>query len=70
MLAKPRRLLSYARNTLGLARIVAITAPNNDPSRRVLEKLGFELERSVQLEAGGEQLLLYANAACRRVPRK
>ncbi|HTD10901.1 MAG TPA: GNAT family N-acetyltransferase [Steroidobacteraceae bacterium] len=63
-------VLSYARNTLGLARIVAITAPNNDPSRKVLEKLGFELERSVQLEADGEHLLLYANAAYRQVPGK
>jgi RimJ/RimL family protein N-acetyltransferase len=60
--------LSYARNRLGLARIVAITVRNNHASRRVLEKLGFELERSVHLEAGGEQLLLYANAACRQVP--
>jgi RimJ/RimL family protein N-acetyltransferase len=56
-------VLSYARNRLGLARIVAITARNNDASRRVLEKLGFELERSVQIETGGEELLLYANAA-------
>jgi RimJ/RimL family protein N-acetyltransferase len=55
-------VLSYARNTLGLARIVAITAPNNDASRRVLEALGFELERSLHLEVGGEELLLYANA--------
>jgi RimJ/RimL family protein N-acetyltransferase len=54
-------VLSYARNTLGLARVVAITAPHNGASRRVLGKLGFELERSVHLEAGGEELLLYAN---------
>jgi RimJ/RimL family protein N-acetyltransferase len=61
-------VLSYARDRLGLARIVAITALNNDPSRRVLEKLGFELERSVRLEAGGEELLLYGSAAIGRAP--
>jgi len=55
-------VLSYARNKLGLARIVAITARNNEASRRVLEALGFELERSVHLEVGGEELLMYANA--------
>jgi RimJ/RimL family protein N-acetyltransferase len=56
-------VLSDARNRLGLARIVAITTRSNDASRRVLVKLGFELERSVRLEAGGEALLLYASAA-------
>jgi len=56
-------VLSYARNWLGLSRIVAITTPNNDASRRLLEKLGFELERSVHPDAGNEGLLLYANAA-------
>src|ERR1035438_7035607 len=50
-------VLSYARNSLSLTRIVAITAPNNDASRRVLEKLGFELECSVHLEAAGEELV-------------
>lgn len=56
-------VLSDARNRLGLARIVAITTRNNDASRRVLEKLGFELERAVHLEAGGEELLLYGSTA-------
>jgi RimJ/RimL family protein N-acetyltransferase len=54
-------VLSYARHTLGLGRILAITTPDNDPSRRLLEKLGFELERSVHLDPGSEALLLYAN---------
>ena len=55
-------ILSYARNTLGLVRIVAITGPNNGASRRLLEMLGFELERTIYHGAGGEELLLYANA--------
>jgi RimJ/RimL family protein N-acetyltransferase len=56
-------VITYARSRLGLSRIVAITTRNNGASRRLLEKIGFELERSVQLEAGDEELLLYANAA-------
>ena len=56
-------VLSYARNSLRLSRIVAITTPNNDASRRLLERVGFELERSVRLGADDEELLLYANAA-------
>jgi RimJ/RimL family protein N-acetyltransferase len=55
-------VLSYARNTLGLVRIVAITGRSNGASRRLLEKLKFELERSIHFGADGEELLLYANA--------
>jgi RimJ/RimL family protein N-acetyltransferase len=54
-------VMSCAWNELGLNRIIAIIARKNDASRRVLEKLGFEFERSVHLESGGEELLLYAN---------
>lgn len=53
-------VMSYAGSVLGLARIVAIVARHNEASRRVLEKLGFTFERLVQLETGGEELLLYA----------
>jgi RimJ/RimL family protein N-acetyltransferase len=55
-------VLSYARHTLGLARIVAITTFSNDASRRLLERLGFSLERPVRLEPDVEELLLYAKA--------
>ncbi|GAC1692507.1 MAG: GNAT family N-acetyltransferase [Steroidobacteraceae bacterium] len=54
-------VLRHARDSLGLGRIVAVTAPHNGASRRVLERLGFALERTVRLEAGGEELLLYAS---------
>jgi RimJ/RimL family protein N-acetyltransferase len=56
-------VLSYARDTLGLTRIVAITGRSNEASRRLLEKLGFELERTIQFGTDGEELLLYSNAA-------
>jgi ribosomal-protein-alanine N-acetyltransferase len=34
-------LLEHAFGTLGLPRVVAVTYPENQPSQRVLEKLGF-----------------------------
>lgn len=34
-------LLDHAFRTLGLPRVVAVTYPENRPSQRVLEKLGF-----------------------------
>ena len=49
-------VLSYANRTLGLSRIVAITSPDNVPSGKLLEKLGFLCEGLVRLK-------LYAAAA-------
>jgi RimJ/RimL family protein N-acetyltransferase len=56
-------VMSYGWNVLGLGRIVAVISRTNDASRRVVEKLGFTFERTVHLEIGGEELLLYAAAA-------
>jgi RimJ/RimL family protein N-acetyltransferase len=53
--------MSYARTTLGLGRIVAIVSPDNHPSAKLLEKLGFHFERMV--DSGGDDLSLYASAA-------
>jgi RimJ/RimL family protein N-acetyltransferase len=53
-------VLSYARSKLGLARVIAITSRKNDASRRVLEGLGFGLERLVRVGADSEELLLFA----------
>jgi [ribosomal protein S5]-alanine N-acetyltransferase len=52
-------VLHYARDTLGLASLVAIVAPGNAPSRALLEGLGFEHERMVQLTPEAEHLCLY-----------
>jgi RimJ/RimL family protein N-acetyltransferase len=54
-------VISYARSHLRLARIVAITSFSNDASRRVLERLGFRLERAIRLEPTAEEVLLYAH---------
>jgi len=53
-------VMDFARNTLGLTRLVAIVAPGNAPSRALLEGLGFEHESMVQLTPEAESLCLYS----------
>jgi RimJ/RimL family protein N-acetyltransferase len=52
--------MRHARTTLGLGRIVAITTRDNEPSMRLLGKLGFRFERMV--EFGSEELRLFGSA--------
>jgi ribosomal-protein-alanine N-acetyltransferase len=42
-----RALLDYAFTTIGLARVVAVVNPENQQSRRLIEKLGMQLEKQV-----------------------
>jgi RimJ/RimL family protein N-acetyltransferase len=56
-------VLAYGRNTLGLGRIVAITAPDNHGSIAVLEKIGLRLEGSVKLAEDGADLELFGPPA-------
>jgi RimJ/RimL family protein N-acetyltransferase len=50
-------VVEHASSVLGLAALVGFTRPDNCASRRVLEKLGFDLERT--FVAHGEESLLY-----------
>jgi RimJ/RimL family protein N-acetyltransferase len=50
----------YARDRVGLTRLVAVVQPENQPSIRVLEKLGLRPERTVRLDPKGPDLVLYA----------
>lgn len=50
----------YAFEVLGLERIVAITAPENHASARLLERLGFAYERTIPSQSAGEVSRLYA----------
>ena len=50
----------YAKNSIGLKRIVGITDPDNDGSSRVLEKLGLKFEKMVKLSEDDIELKLYA----------
>jgi [ribosomal protein S5]-alanine N-acetyltransferase len=49
--------LHIGTERLGLRRIVAITAPENRDSIRILERLGFRFERMVHYTADGESRL-------------
>jgi RimJ/RimL family protein N-acetyltransferase len=42
-------VLDYARNVIGLPKVVAITSPTNAGSIAVLEKIGLRFERMIQL---------------------
>lgn len=51
----------YGRQSLGLERIIAITAPENHGSCRLLEKLGFSLEGTIRLTDASPEVRLYAS---------
>ncbi len=52
-------ILEHGRTRLGIARIVAILAPDNVASAKLLCKLGFEFENSFQKEPNLDKLNLY-----------
>jgi RimJ/RimL family protein N-acetyltransferase len=54
-----RAVKNYARDVIGLKRIVAITDPANEGSIRVLEKIGLRFERRVRLSADDIELNLF-----------
>jgi [ribosomal protein S5]-alanine N-acetyltransferase len=49
----------YGRDALGIQRIVAITAPDNTASIRVLEKLGLRFESMIKLSDSESELRLF-----------
>jgi ribosomal-protein-alanine N-acetyltransferase len=58
-LESARAVMRHARETLRLGRILAITTRDNEPSMRLLGKLGFRPEGIVNL--GGEDLRLFVS---------
>jgi ribosomal-protein-alanine N-acetyltransferase len=44
-----RAVMRYGQEVLGLGRIVAITAPDNHASIKLLRRLGLEFERNIRL---------------------
>ena len=58
-LESARAVMRHAREVLGLGRILAITTMDNEPSIRLLGKLGFRPEGIVNL--GGEDLRLFVS---------
>jgi RimJ/RimL family protein N-acetyltransferase len=57
-------VMSYGKSVLGLSRIVAVTSPGNDPSVRLLEKLGFRFERMVRLSEDSAEVQLFGAQTC------
>lgn len=57
-----RAVLAYARDHLGLARVVAITSPGNEASNKVLTRAGMQFEKMVRLTPDDTGTRLYAIA--------
>jgi RimJ/RimL family protein N-acetyltransferase len=63
--------LSWGLNSLALQRIVALTAPDNRGSIRILERIGLHFERIVQYSAGHDsRLFVLDNGPAARPPRE
>jgi RimJ/RimL family protein N-acetyltransferase len=54
-----RAVLDYAKNVLGLPRVVAITAPDNVSSGNLLEKLGLRFEKMIHVPGYGTESRLF-----------
>jgi len=53
------KLKNMALNEFGLSEIIAITTKDNIASHKLLEKLGFNLNRTTKLPKDDDELLLY-----------
>jgi ribosomal-protein-alanine N-acetyltransferase len=56
-------VMAYAREKLGLGRIVAIVDAGNQGSIRLLEKIGFEYDRVIRLSDDSPEVKLFASEA-------
>jgi len=52
-------VMNYAREVLGLTRIVAITSPDNEASAKLLGKIGLRFERMIKLSEAAEEVKLF-----------
>ena len=52
--------LAFAKNTLHLPNILAITVPHNQASISLLEKIGLKYQQTIDHADTGEKLLLYS----------
>lgn len=53
-------VMKYARETLGIDRILAITTSENKSSARLLGKIGLRFERMIRLTEDAKELKLFA----------
>jgi RimJ/RimL family protein N-acetyltransferase len=54
-------VMALAINTLKLPTILAITLPDNDRSRKLLEKIGLKFSKLFSFPDANEELMLYRN---------
>lgn len=54
-------VMLYAKNTLDLQRIVAITVSYNHNSIQLLERLGLKFEKTLNIPNDPEELMLFGN---------
>ena len=53
-------VLDQARDVFRLTRILAITSLDNDASIKLLEKLGFQFERTMKLSSDADEVRLFS----------
>jgi [ribosomal protein S5]-alanine N-acetyltransferase len=51
--------MQFARETKGLSQLLAVTHPENEPSIRLLQKLGFTFQEMIQFPGDDESLKLF-----------
>jgi RimJ/RimL family protein N-acetyltransferase len=55
-------IMTYARETLGLDHILAITTPDNESSARLLAKIGFRFDRMIRMAPEAQEIRLFTTA--------
>jgi RimJ/RimL family protein N-acetyltransferase len=53
-------VMDHGRKVLGIGRVLAITAPDNVGSIKVLEKIGFSFEGMMRLSEDAPEIRLFA----------
>ena len=53
--------MMFAKDFLKLPVILAITVPENIKSIKLLEKLGLKFSKTIKLQNGGEEVMLFSN---------
>jgi len=54
-------VMTYARETLGRVRVVAITSPDNERSAKLLGKIGLRFERMLNLTEDAPEVKLFSS---------
>ena len=53
-------VMKYAREVLQLDRVLAITTPDNEPSAKLLAKIGLQFDRFIKLSEDAPEVKLFA----------